>query len=384
MAKGNAGLGKSAAAKGKTSKAGKTSEAEARATETLSPRAYGAHWFHFVLGQVYFVLATALFLIADTSESAFAAGISIALVVMGAVTSAYGLRRGLSPDPAPSRFDEYWPIRFFTVTWKEMDDEAHLERVARREAGLGWDWRPLVALVTGAVCLTLMEYFGGSGTFMRLVEAMSGTEGEENWWNDLRGGQFSRLYEFVWWAGWRIAGYLIVPVMLIKATGQRIRDQGFETKGFFKHAGIYIFAFHIVFFAVIIVSYTGEFSTYYPFYKLATRSWFDFLAWEVLYAWQFLSLEFFFRGWWLKTLKPMMGSHAIFAMVVPYCMIHYGKPFPETMGAIVAGILLGTLAMKTRSIWSGFLIHVSIAVAMDVAALLQTSGMPTEWYPAPW
>jgi membrane protease YdiL (CAAX protease family) len=77
----------------------------------------------------------------------------------------------------------------------------------------------------------------------------------------------------------------------------------------------------------------------------------------------------------------MMGSHAIFAMVVPYCMIHYGKPFPETMGAIVAGIVLGTLAMKTRSIWSGFLIHVSVAISMDVAALMQTEGMPTTWYP---
>jgi len=66
---------------------------------------------------------------------------------------------------------------------------------------------------------------------------------------------------------------------------------------------------------------------------------------------------------------------------VPYCMIHYGKPFAETMGAIVAGIVLGTLAMKTRSIWSGFLIHVSVAISMDVAALMQTDGMPTAWYP---
>ena len=51
------------------------------------------------------------------------------------------------------------------------------------------------------------------------------------------------------------------------------------------------------------------------------------------------------------------------------------------MGAIVAGVVLGTLAMKTRSIWSGFLIHVSVAISMDVAALMQTEGMPTVWYP---
>ena len=35
-------------------------------------------------------------------------------------------------------------------------------------------------------------------------------------------------------------------------------------------------------------------------------------------------------------------------MIVPYCMIHYGKPLPETLGAIGAGLILGTLAMRTQ------------------------------------
>ena len=47
----------------------------------------------------------------------------------------------------------------------------------------------------------------------------------------------------------------------------------------------------------------------------------------------------------------------------------------------IAGVVLGTLAMKTRSIWSGFLIHVSIAISMDVAALLQTRGLPSQFWP---
>lgn len=47
----------------------------------------------------------------------------------------------------------------------------------------------------------------------------------------------------------------------------------------------------------------------------------------------------------------------------------------------MAGIFLGTLAMKTRSIWSGFLIHVSVAVSMDLAALAATTGMPERLLP---
>jgi membrane protease YdiL (CAAX protease family) len=329
------------------------------------------------LGVLYFVAAAVLWLLADPAPGDFARSFSFALVLAGVLTCAYGYRRLTMENPKPSRLDGLHFGRFFLDTWKQMDDEARLERRARKDAGLGWDARPIIALVTGAVCLTLMEYFGGNSTFRDLLEWQGGLGA----WADLDRDQFGRLWGFVWWSGWRVLGYLLIPVVVILATRQRVRDQGLETAGFTQHVWIYVFAFHVVFICVVLVSYTHEFSTYYPFYKGATRSWFDFLTWELLYAAQFLSLEFFFRGWWLKALKPMMGSHAIFAMVVPYCMIHYGKPFPETMGAIVAGIVLGTLAMKTRSIWSGFLIHVSVAISMDVAALMQTEGMPTTWYP---
>jgi membrane protease YdiL (CAAX protease family) len=56
-------------------------------------------------------------------------------------------------------------------------------------------------------------------------------------------------------------------------------------------------------------------------------------------------------------------------MIVPYCMIHYGKPLPETFGAILAGLILGTIAMRTKSIWGGALIHIGVAMTMDVLAL---------------
>lgn len=66
-----------------------------------------------------------------------------------------------------------------------------------------------------------------------------------------------------------------------------------------------------------------------------------------------------------------MGSTAIFVMVVPYTMIHFTKPFPETLGAIVAGIVLGTLALRTRSIFGGVAIHTAAGWSMDFFALHQ-------------
>jgi len=51
---------------------------------------------------------------------------------------------------------------------------------------------------------------------------------------------------------------------------------------------------------------------------------------------------------------------------VPYCMIHFGKTFAETMAAIVAGLALGTVALRTKSIWGGVFVHIAVAVTMDL------------------
>jgi membrane protease YdiL (CAAX protease family) len=120
---------------------------------------------------------------------------------------------------------------------------------------------------------------------------------------------------------------------------------------------------------VIIASLSDSFRETYPFYRMANRSHFDLWSWELLYVVQFISLEFFFRGFLLQALRRVMGANAIFVMMIPYCMIHYGKPAPETFGAIGAGLVLGTLAMRTRSIWGGVLIHCGVAITMDVLAL---------------
>ncbi|MCB9593700.1 MAG: CPBP family intramembrane metalloprotease [Sandaracinaceae bacterium] len=275
------------------------------------------------------------------------------------------------------------PKAFFYDTWMELDAEAAREREAR--GGKGYAWGPLTVFCTGAVFLALMEYYGHAPALRQVVDHFDpiGRIGEpETFFAVVRESPFRRLIEFVWWSGWRVLGFFLLPALVIKLIlRQPIRDHGLETRGFTEHVWIYVLFFGIVAALVYTVSFEESFQTYYPFYSEASRSWYDFWAWEALYAAQFFSLEFFFRGFWLKAGKRGMGSHAIYAMVVPYCMIHFGKPVLETLAAIIAGVVLGTLALRTRSIWSGFLIHVSVAISMDIAALLQTRGLPTTWWP---
>jgi membrane protease YdiL (CAAX protease family) len=279
------------------------------------------------------------------------------------------------------------PKRFFLDSWRELDLEAAEERAAQPSDR--YDYRPMLALATGAVCLSLMEYFGHGSTYMDVLEACDPLDRmgpPTNLCGELRDSQFMELGEFGWWSAFRVLGYLLIPAALVKlGFRERLRDQGLETRGFLSHAWIYVLGYVVVLVCVIFVARNDEgFRTYYPFYHHADRSWLDFGCWEVLYAAQFFSLEFFFRGFWLRAMKRSMGSYAIFAMVVPYCMIHFGKPFPETLAAIVAGLFLGTLSMKTRSIWSGFLIHVSVAISMDLAALAMQDGWPQAVWPPGW
>lgn len=280
------------------------------------------------------------------------------------------------------RLAELHPRRFFLDTWRDVDEAAGAERRARAARGERYDTGPLVAFCVGAALLALMEYWGiprGLHAFLRFWSERGLGDGDP--FLGLRSSPFWELYQHGWWALSRFAGFFVVPAIIIALRGERIRDHGLSSKGLAEHAWIYALCYAVVFVCVVVVSFDPEFTNYYPFYRKSHRSWLEFGVWELLYACQFFGLEFFFRGYWLESARASMGSYAIFAMVVPYVMIHFGKPLPETLAAIFAGVVLGTLSMRTGSIWSGFLIHVSVALSMDVAALLQTTGLPRTLLP---
>jgi membrane protease YdiL (CAAX protease family) len=308
-------------------------------------------------------------------------------VALGILAGAFRLLIELFPGMRP-RIATLHPSHFFLDTWRELDEEAARERDDRKATGR-YDYRPMIALCFGAVCLAIMEYFGHATNFHEALDVLDppGRIGPAVTLAErLADSQFVELGEFAWWSAFRVLGYFLLPALLVRyGFKERIRDSGLETKGFREHAWIYGLAYVVVLVCVVFLARNdAHFQSYYPFYHQANRSWLDFGAWEVLYAAQFFSLEFFFRGFWLKAMKRSLGSYAIFAMVVPYCMIHFGKPFVETMAAIFAGLVLGTLSMKTRSIWSGFLIHVSVAISMDLAALAASGGWPVDLWPPGW
>jgi membrane protease YdiL (CAAX protease family) len=270
--------------------------------------------------------------------------------------------------------------RFFRGTWKELDNEAAAWR-ARLASEHRPDLRPFVALVLVAVILTYQEYYGGRATFDEMIRPLLARIDLKHP-RLIRLAKYDELYGFGWWVFSRVAGYVApFPVWKICFREDSLLDMGLRVRGFFKHAWIYGLFLAIVLPAMLLVSRLPDFGSYYPFYKTSSRSWYDFLSWETIYFAQFFGLEMFFRGFLLGALRRSFGSGAIFAMAVPYCMIHFGKPFLEADAAIIAGIALGSLSMKTKSIYQGFLVHITVASLMDWLALTHRHALPTVFWP---
>ena len=270
--------------------------------------------------------------------------------------------------------------RFFRTTWAELDAEArawNADLAARGEV----DRRPLAVLVIGLFVLAWHEYFGGHAFYGEVVR---------RWLLGLgpfqRGGAFPLAtwdgwLGQAWWALTRVAGYLL-PLALWPRLfpADRLRDLGLRVAGFREHAWIYALCVAVVVPAAVVASRQPDFGGYYPFYPDAGRSWLDLALWEAVYLAQFFALEVFFRGWWLRASRSL-GASAIFFMTVPYAMIHYGKPWLEVHGAVVAGVVLGSLSARTRSVWAGFLVHSTIALLMDLLVLSRRGQLPLRLAP---
>ncbi len=284
------------------------------------------------------------------------------------------------PDPQPAAApDRFAFARRWARVFSLIDREAAAERAALSpEARDADDRRVRQLLVVAAVLLVLGYTVGDIPFFMDRCGALLK--------RSPRLERYSELIGYTYWAFAKILGYGLLPLLHILLRGESARDYGLRMEPARPAAAAAVphlpwLRTYLVLFAGILpflvaASFSGSFRMTYPFYRLAGRSWFDFLAWEAQYLSTFVAVEFFFRGYLLFGLRRVFGSHALFIAMVPYCMIHVLKPAAEALGSIAAGILLGLLALSTGSLWCGVLLHVSVALSMDVLSSLHTHGLP--------
>ncbi len=189
-----------------------------------------------------------------------------------------------------------------------------------------------------------------------------------NWRSD----DWSRLTEMSWWAGTQIVFYLVLPMAAVLVLGMKPADIGWRVRGTSHDWKKYVALFVIAAPFVIVASTTAEFQDRYPLYEIypgQSGVWRDLSIWWPLYVAQFVAIENFFRGYLVLGLAPKIGRLSILVATIPYLMIHFVKPPMEALASIVGGIVMGTLAYRTKSVWWGVGLHVAVAALMDVMSL---------------
>lgn len=244
--------------------------------------------------------------------------------------------------------------------------------------------RVLLVLSCTCVCLLLLHYAKYSNNLHALLAQLALWQGQapEHYLQQLNSDGWLELVGYGWWTFWHLVAFILIPFAIIRVgLRERIVDQGWRWNQTHQHWRGYLLLLSPILLFVYLVSLGDDFVEHYPFYYYAGRSWFDLITWEVLYISQFIFLEFFFRGFMLNSLRPTLGANAIWVMCVPYMMIHLPKLWLEATGAILFGLFLGILALQSRSIWGGVLVHAGVALSMDLAALARKGQIPTQWWP---
>ena len=230
----------------------------------------------------------------------------------------------------------------------------------------------MTVTVTAALMLVLRQYFGKAQDWRIFLL----DESANNWKTQLADALYqdteSGLYPLLFWAAGCVLFYLLLPAIVSAFVLKTpLKQSGFNFQVPPQHWKIYRFLLLIVLPFVYIASFSVHFRETYPFYRVTAETYDPglFVLWEIAYFLQFVSVEYFFRGFLLFHSEKYIGKHGVLLSMLPYCMIHFGKPFPETVGAIIAGIVLGTMALKSRSIIPGILLHYIVAIAMDLLSL---------------
>ena len=86
--------------------------------------------------------------------------------------------------------------------------------------------------------------------------------------------------------------------------------------------------------------------------------------------------EFMFRGFLLKGLAPRYGiTAAVLIQALAATMLHYGHPLPEVLGCLGGSVFWGCLALRTRSILSGWVQHAALGVMLDIFITVLLYGL---------
>lgn len=222
------------------------------------------------------------------------------------------------------------------------------------------DKKVVIIFVSIGVLQTIAFYFT-SRRFFR-----------ENLFQYFQNFSYPYLVEYFYWFLGDFFTFLILGMLIIKLVlKENLSEYGFRF-GDYK-LGFYLSLIFLTVMLILIwfVSVNQEFVQKYPHLSGAKTSWGIFFVYEAgmliyMFAW-----EFIWRGFMLFGLEKKFGYYSVLMQMIPFVILHNGKPFLETFGAIFGGIALGILALRTRSFYYCVIIHIGVMFSLDFISSLR-------------
>lgn len=211
------------------------------------------------------------------------------------------------------------------------------------------DVRHLVILLYTPVALTLLQYYGLAGGYVR---SYVGNGPGPQYFYFLSSLVLLGVIPFLIWT--------LVFRLSVAELGIRLGDV---------KKGLLVVAIGLPLMAVLayLSSKSIAFQREYPLLQglMVDRS--GVFAYFLIYGLYYIGWEVYFRGFMLFGLRDGFGDTAsILIQTIPSCLLHVGKPAPEAFGSIVAGIVFGWIVFKTRSIWPVLILHWALGVMLDI------------------
>lgn len=221
--------------------------------------------------------------------------------------------------------------------------------------------KKVVAVLLLIPILQTVSYYYTSPQFFRT-----------NFYSVFMDSNFVDLLEYFYWFTGDFFVLFVIPICVIyfyfnespKDYGIRIGDYKF---GLIISLILFLIMLPIIWFS----SASEQFAAQYPYIFEAKESWEVFIILELGLFFYLFAWEFIWRGFMLFGLEEKFGYYAVLLQMIPFVILHNGKPGIETFGAIFGGIILGILALRTRSYFYGVLLHFSILFSIDFISVLR-------------
>ena len=112
--------------------------------------------------------------------------------------------------------------------------------------------------------------------------------------------------------------------------------------------------------AIPILYFSSDVSSVVKYYSRRNTDLFRYAVEMAIY---FIGWEFLFRGFMLFGLKKRFREGSILIQMIPFALLHLGKPEVETISTIISGIIWGYICYRGNSFWPAYIMHVIINVS---------------------